>query len=128
MQRISSEYFNNTQCNIGFLWSTFIISRHTIVAEYYGNTLAVRVSVRPSVCRTSVRPYFRFWTSKCQWIFTKIGVCIDIMDIWFGIVNEHISSFFDSYLPATAPYFHFRMITLVNINGFSPNLICALIL
>ena len=24
--------------------------------------------------------------------------------------------------------FHFRMITLVNINGFSPNLVCALIL
>ena len=26
------------------------------------------------------------------------------------------------------PYFHIRMITLVNINGFSPNWVCALIL
>ena len=25
-------------------------------------------------------------------------------------------------------YFHFRMITWININGFSPNLVCALIL
>ena len=29
---------------------------------------------------------------------------------------------------ATDPYFHFWMITLVNIDGFSPNLVCALIL
>ena len=28
----------------------------------------------------------------------------------------------------TCPYFHFWMITLVNVNGFSPNLVCALIL
>ena len=39
-----------------------------------------------------------------------------------------ISSIFDSYLPATDPHFHFRVITLVNINGFSPNLVCAVIL
>ena len=61
------------------------IPRHTIVVGYYGFTLVDRVSVhphvRPSVIRTSVRPYFRF-----------------------------------------------RAITCVNINGFSPNLVCALIL
>ena len=33
-----------------------------------------------------------------------------------------------SYLPATDLYFRFRTITLVNINGFSRNLVCALIL
>ena len=54
------------------------IPHHTIVAGYYGFTLDVHVSVRPSVVRPSI---FRFW-----------------------------------------------MITSVNINGFSPNLICALIL
>ena len=57
----------------------FIIPRHTIVAGYYGFTLVVRVSVRPSVRRTSVRV-----------------------------------SFPDD--------------NLVNINGFSPNSVCALIL
>ena len=35
---------------------------------------------------------------------------------------------FLSYLLATRPYFHFWMITLVNSNGFSPKLVCALIL
>ena len=25
--------------------------------------------------------------SKHQWIFTKLGMCINIVDIWFGIAN-----------------------------------------
>ena len=25
--------------------------------------------------------------SKPQWIFTKLGVCIDIVKVWFGIAN-----------------------------------------
>ena len=33
--------------------------------------------------------------SKCQWIFTKLGICIDIVEIWFGIANGQILSFFD---------------------------------
>ena len=50
------------------------------------------LSVRPSVC-----PYFRFRTitSKCQWISTKLGVCIDNVAIWFGIINGQTSSIFD---------------------------------
>ena len=30
--------------------------------------------------------------SKHQWIFTKPGMCIDIVEIWFGIANGQISS------------------------------------
>ena len=30
--------------------------------------------------------------SKHQWIFTKLGMCIDIVDIWFGIADGQISS------------------------------------
>ena len=37
-------------------------------------------------------------------------------------------SFWQSYLSATHPYFHFITIVWVNINGFSPNLVYALIL
>ena len=51
--------------------------------------------------------------SKCQWIFTKLGVCIGIVEIRFGIANHangQISSVFDSYLPATHLYFCFRTI------------------
>ena len=45
--------------------------------------------------------------NKCQWIFTKLGVCIDIVKIWFKMADVQISSIFDSYLPAICPYFHF---------------------
>ena len=30
-----------------------------------------------------------------QWIFTKLGMCIDIVEIWFGIANGQILSIFD---------------------------------
>ena len=62
---------------------------------------------------------------------------MDFHQIWFvhwycrdlfGIADGQISSNFDGYLPETRPYYYFRMITWVNINGFSPNLVCALIL
>ena len=67
--------------------------------------------------------------SEYQWIlfFTKLCVCIDIMEIWCGIADLQISSIFDSYLPPTCPHFHFQTINLVNINGYSPNLVFALI-
>ena len=29
--------------------------------------------------------------SKRQWIFTKLGMCIDIVEIWFGFANGQIS-------------------------------------
>ena len=41
--------------------------------------------------------------SKFQGILTKLGTCIDIKEIWFGIANGQISSNFDSYLPETCP-------------------------
>ena len=78
--------------------------------------------VRPSVFR------FQMITYKHQWIFTKLGICIDLVEIWFGIANGQISSNFDSYLPETRPYFRFRMITWLNIIWFLPNLVCAWIL
>ena len=33
--------------------------------------------------------------NKCQGILTKLGICIDIKEIWFGIANRQISSMFD---------------------------------
>ena len=52
-----------------------------IVVGYYGITLAVRVSVRLSVVRLSVILFPDTNLSKCQLIFTKLGVCIDIVEI-----------------------------------------------
>ena len=33
--------------------------------------------------------------SKYKWIFTKLGVCIDIVAVWFEIANGQISSIFE---------------------------------
>ena len=66
---------------------------------YYGFTLDVRGSVSPSVRLSVIRPSVRFSfpddnLSKHQWIFIKHGVCIDIVEVWFGIDNGQISSIF----------------------------------
>ena len=55
--------------------------------------LSVRPSARQSVIRPSVR--FPFPDDKHRRIFTKLGMCIDIVEIWFGIANGHISSKFE---------------------------------
>ena len=57
------------------------------MAGYCGFTLEVRVSIRLSVCYSFPDDNL----SKHQWIFTKLGMCIDIVDIWFGIANGQIS-------------------------------------
>ena len=66
----------------------FVIPRHTIGAGYFGFTLVVRVFVR-----LSVRLFPDDNLSKHQWIFTKLGMCNDIVQIWFGIANGQMSSF-----------------------------------
>ena len=86
------------QCRNESCWEEhclIFILRHTIVAGYYGFTV-----VRESVCPSIVHPSARFSfpddnLSKHQWIFTKLGICIDIMEIWFRIANGQISSIFD---------------------------------
>ena len=55
----------------------------------------VHPSVRPLYVRSSV--HFSFPDdnlSKHQWIFTKLGMGFDIVEIWFGIANGQISSNF----------------------------------
>ena len=67
------------------------------------------MSVRQSYVRLSVRFSFPDNNlSKHQWIFIKLGMCIDIVDIWFGIANGQISSNFYGYLSARdTPIFSF---------------------
>ena len=62
-----------------------------IVAGYYGFTLDVCVSVHPSVSISFPDDNL----SKHHWIFTKLGMCIDIVEIWFWIADVQISSNFD---------------------------------
>ena len=35
---------------------------------------------------------------KCQGILTKLGTCIDIKEIWFGIANGQTSSIIDKVI------------------------------
>ena len=41
---------------------------------------------------------------ECQLIFTLLGMCIDIVEIWFGVANGQILLIFNSYLPATSDF------------------------
>ena len=55
------------------------------------------MSVCLSICQSYVHPFFLFLDdnlSKHKWIFTKLGMCIDIVEICFGIANGQISSNF----------------------------------
>ena len=47
--------------------------------------LLIELSARP----TSI--FFFPDDNEYQSIFTKLGMCIDIMEIWFGIANGQIS-------------------------------------
>ena len=63
--------------------------------------MSVCLSVRQSVIHPSVHFLFpEDNLSKHQWIFTKLGMCIDIMEIWFGIANGQFSSIFFAELSA----------------------------
>ena len=75
------------------------IPRHTLVAGYYVFTLAVRVSVRPSVVITSVRTSFPFdYLSIYKWISFKFCICICTNNVSLGIVNGQISIIFHSVM------------------------------
>ena len=71
-------------------------------------------------CPSHVHIFVSINSGKHQWIFIKLGMCIDIVEIgletwyvhwycgdWFGIANGQISSVWQSCLPKTRPHFHF---------------------
>ena len=62
------------------------------------------LSVCLSICFLSVFSFPDNNLSKCQWIFIKLGMSIDNVEICFGIANEEILSIFDRYLPATSVF------------------------
>ena len=57
-------------------------------------TTKVDVSLNPNTIDNNPSIHFSFPDdnlSRHQWIFTKLGMCIDIVEIWFGIANGQIS-------------------------------------
>ena len=73
-----------------------LICHHTIVARYNGFTLVFCVSsvCLPSIIWLSIFSLADYDFSNYSWIFTKLGMCIDILEIWFGSANGKISSIF----------------------------------
>ena len=69
---------------------------HTIVTGYYGFTL-VSIICQSVVC-SSVFSFPNDNLSKFWWIYIELGMCIDIIGIWFGIANGQISFIFDSVI------------------------------
>ena len=63
------------------------------MAGYYGFTLDVRVC--PSACPSIHFLFPDDNLSKHQWISTRLGMCIDIVEIWSGIADGQISSNFE---------------------------------
>ena len=62
------------------------------MAENYGFTLVVRVFGCPSIVLPSVRIMFPDDNvSKHKLVLTKLGMCIDIVELWFIIVIWQIS-------------------------------------
>ena len=58
----------------------------------FGFKLAVHVSVHTSICASIFSfPDDNLW--KYKLISSKPGVCVDIVEIWFGIANWQILSF-----------------------------------
>ena len=70
-----------------FYHFTFLYHGTQYVAGYYGIMLVVPVS---SITYPAVLSFPDDDLSKCLWIFTKLGVCIDIVQIWLGIANVQI--------------------------------------
>ena len=93
-----------TTSSVGFYWKfpKPVISKQVHMhLDFYtpphnsGGVLWSHVG-RPCVVRPSVRFSFPDDNlSKHQWIFTKLGMCIDIVEIWFVIATGQISSIFD---------------------------------
>ena len=80
-----------TVCDLRRRRDIIFIPRHTLVAGYYVFMLAVRVSVRPSVVRTSVRTSFPFDNlSIYKLILFKFCICICASNVSLGIVNGQI--------------------------------------
>ena len=86
-------HIGNHPQNFGQVVALFI-PRHTIVAGYYVSCwLSVCPSVPPSVVCPSIFLFLDANLSKYQWIFTKLRVCIDIVEIWFEILMGKFCQF-----------------------------------
>ena len=95
VHKASQKFILVLQCLCKMLLSVNI-SYHTIVVGYYGSrwTSFSWSVIGPSICISFPDDNL----SVHHLILTKLAMCIDIVEIWFGIANGHISSNFDGVL------------------------------
>ena len=79
---------------------SLFIPRHLIAVGYFGITLVVCVSVHPSYIPQSVFLFPDDNLSKYQWIFTKLGMCIDIVEIGLGLLMGKFHQFLTVICPS----------------------------
>ena len=95
----------------------------------------VCLSILLYFCPCFLFPYYIF--IKYQWIFTKLDMCIDIVEIWFGIANGQILSTFDRVIcqlltelsarhMIVAGYYHFTFLILKVFSFDESSCICLL--
>ena len=79
-----------------FYLTWYVYSEHRFCGIWLGiangQISSVQFLTELSVCHMSIFLFPDDNLSKCQWIFFKLGVYIDIVKIWFGIANGQISS------------------------------------
>ena len=91
--------------NLAYTWISGVSSLGLLIGKFCQFLTALSAHHMPLFSFLDIN------LSKCQSVFTKRGMCIDIVEIWLGIANGQISSIFVRYLPATHPYFCFLTIT-----------------
>ena len=85
-------------------WCVHWYCRDLVWDCHWANFLVFLTSYLPRTC-----PFFMDDSlSKCQWLFTKLAMCIDILQISFGMANGQISSIFEFVL-----VLHFMHIWLI---------------
>ena len=79
-----------------------------------------------SACHTSFFSFSDNNLSIYQWVFTKLGMCIDSVEIWFGLLTGKFHEFFTVTCHHTS-IFLFPDDYLTKYQSIWPNMACALI-
>ena len=98
------------------LMTPLSMPRHTLVAEYHGTYVCIKLAVRVSICRMSVCPYFHF--RMITWVNIN----------GFGLPMGKFHQFLTELSARNSSGISFPDNNFRNMDGFSPNLLCALIL
>ena len=81
-----------------------------------------------SVCDMSIVSFPDDNLGKSQWIFIKLGLCIDIVVLWLGLLMGKSCQILIELSAHDISRFSFLDDSFSNVSGFLSNLDCALTL